>query len=163
MTGRRRAPVAIVLLALLTSACGRATPIPDGAQVVHVVITASDVRLTPQTVRPGDVYLVLDAPWDGSFAFVERKAAADATHGPLTEDDLARLAVGDTQGTAIGGLDAGGCGAEQDAEDRGQMGPCGNVMLITVLEGMYAIVGGSPEGDPMTGRVPPRAVLEVSQ
>jgi len=68
----------------------------------------------------------------------------------------------DTQGTAISGLDAGGCSAVQNAQDRGQLGPCGNVKKVVVVEGMYVIVGGSPEGDPMTGRLPPLAILEVS-
>lgn len=152
----------VLLIIALAAGCSRATPIPDSAQVVRVVITASDVRLDPAIVRPGEVYLVLEAPAEGSFAFVERKSAADASPGPLSKDDLARLMRGDTQGTAISGLDAGGCSAEQNAQDRGQLGPCGNVMMVVVIEGIYAIVGGSPEGDPLTGRPPPLAVLEVS-
>lgn len=160
MTPRSSISLASLLLVALLG-CSRATPIPEGAQVVHVVITTSEVRLDPPTVRAGEVYLVLDAPVSGSFAFVERKAAADATPGPLSDDDLARLARGDTQGTSVGGLDAGGCSEEQNAEDRGRMGPCGNVMKVSLVDGKYAIVGGSPEGDPATGRVPPSAVLQV--
>jgi len=160
MTPRSRVGlVSLLVVALL--GCSRATPIPEGAQVIHVVITSSEVRLEPPTVRAGDAYLALDAPVGGSFAFVERKAAADATPGPLPDDDLARLARGDTQGTSIGGLDAGGCSREQNAEDRGLMGPCGNVMQVALVAGTYAIVGGSPEGDPAVGRLPPVAVLEV--
>jgi hypothetical protein len=83
-----------LLIIALTTGCSRATPIPEGAQVVKVVITASDVRLDPTIVRPGEVYLVLEAPEEGSFAFVERKAAADATAGPLSEDALARVMRG---------------------------------------------------------------------
>ena len=161
------------LLAVLI-ACGRGqVPIPAGAQVVHVVALESGVRLTPATVRAGDVYLVLDEPQNGSIQFVERKTAADEPPGPLSDDDLARLAAGDTEATAIGGLDAGGCSAEQDAEDRGQIGPCGNVMKVVVAAGKYAILGPGwremeteprvdPTADPAGFRPPSSmAVLEV--
>jgi hypothetical protein len=134
----------VSLVCLLTGVlvgCGRATPIPAGAQVVHVVITATEVRLTPTTVRAGDVYLVLDEPLNGSIMFAERQRSADERPGPLSDDDLERIAHGDTEGTAIGGLDAGGCSPEQDAEDRGQMGPCGNVMKVVLVAGKYAVLG----------------------
>lgn len=159
----RNSAVALVgLLAVVLVGCSRATPIPAGAQQVHVVITGSEVRLDPATVRAGEVYLVLDAPLEGSIVFVQRKRTAAESPGPLSDDDLARLAQGDTQGTEIGGMDAGGCSAAQNAEDRGQMGPCGNVMKVVLREGKYAIVGGAPEVDPTTGLPPPpMAVLEV--
>ena len=41
------------------------------------------------------------------------------------------------------------------------MGHCGNVMKFVLSTGDYAIVGGAPERDPATGRVPPMAVLTV--
>jgi hypothetical protein len=161
------------LLAIMLAGCGRGqTPIPPGAQVVHVVATESEVRLDPTTVRSGDVYLVLDAPLDGGFAFVERKRTGDETPGPLSDDDLARLARGDTEGTAIGGLSSG-CDASQRAEDRGMMGPCGNVMKATLRPGKYAILGPGwteqetepsldPTADPAGFVAPPTmAVLEV--
>jgi hypothetical protein len=119
------------------------------------------------------VYLVLDEPLDGSIQFVERMAAPDDPPGPLSDDDLARLAAGDTEATAIGGMDAGGCSPEQDAEDRGQMGYCGNVMKVVVAPGKYAILGPGwkmmdvePRVDPTAnpaGFRPPSsmAVLEV--
>lgn len=172
----RRFKTMVSLVCLLTGAlagCGRATPIPAGAQVVHLVITETEVRLTPRTVRAGDVYLVLDEPLQGSFMFAERQPSAEETPGPLSDDDLERLAHGDTEGTAIGGLDAGGCSAEQDAEDRGQMGPCGNVMKVVLVAGKYAVLGPGwreqmtessvdPTADP-AGFVPPAsmAVLVV--
>ena len=99
------------------------------------------MRLDPATVRAGDVYLVLDEPLDGSFAFMERKRSADETPGPLSDDDLERVAHGDTEGTSMSGLDAGGCNTEQNAEDRGQMSECGNVYKTTVRAGKYAILG----------------------
>lgn len=153
-----------VTLALIGSAmigCSRATSIPAGAQVVHVAVSESFVRLDPATVRAGDVYLELDEPEDGSIVLVERQETAGASPGPLHDDDLARLARGDTEGFSMTGLDAGGCSAEQDAEDRGKLGPCGNVLNVVLAVGTYAIVGGMPEGDPSIGRLPPLAVLEV--
>ncbi len=150
----------VVVGLLVLAGCARSTPIPAGGQEVHVTITDTEVRLAPATVRAGDVYIVLDAPPEGSFAFVER-ARAGETPGPLTDGDLARLARGDTEGTSIGGLDAGGCAPDQRAEDRGRMGPCGNVMQVRVAPGKYALVGGSPEGDPATGERPAIGVLTV--
>ena len=73
------------------------------------MIAESEVRLDPPTVRAGDAYLVLDEPQDGSFVFVQRKRTAEETPGPMTDDDLARLAMGDTQWTASEGISAGGC------------------------------------------------------
>lgn len=166
-------PIAVLaVLASVLVACSRATPIPAGAQEVHVVITEAAVRLEPTTVPAGDVYLVLDTPSDGSFAFVERKRTAEETPGPLSDDDLARLAGGDEEGTYLESFGVG-CSAAQRAEDRGQMGPCGNVWKVVLVAGKYAILGpGSaemetepsvdPTADP-AGFVPPpsMAVLEV--
>ncbi len=173
----RRFATEAILLGLVAGVlvgCGRGqTPIPAGAQVVHVVATESEVRLDPATVRAGDVYLVLDEPLEGSITFVERKRTAADTPGPLDDNDLERLAHGDTEFTSIGGLGVGGCSAAQNAEDRGQMGPCGNVMKVTVRPGKYAILGPGwtmqetePSVDPTAapgGFVPPTsmAVLEV--
>jgi len=161
---QRRSNAFVAVVTVITSivlGCGRATPIPADAQRVHVVITGSAVTLEPSVVRAGDVYLVLEEPQDGSFSFVERQTAAGETPGPLTEHDLERLALGDTQGMSIGGSDAGGCDAAQNAEDRGQMGPCGNVMRFVVGPGLYAVVSGDLDVDPTTGEPPRIAVLEV--
>jgi hypothetical protein len=172
---RRAGAVAafVGLLAVVFAGCGRGqTPIPPGAQVVHIVLTESEVHIDPATVRSGDVYLVLDAPLDGGFNFVERQRSADETPGPLSDDDLERLAHGDTEGTSIGGHSSG-CSASQRAEDRGLMGPCGNVMMATLRPGKYAILGPGwteqetepsldPTADPAGFVAPPTmAVLEV--
>lgn len=175
---RRRGQGRSITILMLVSAAGLAgcgperIPIPSGSQVVHVSISDAEVRLEPATVRAGDVYLVLDEPANGGFAFVERGAGPD-TFGPLSDDDLERLAQGDTEGTSIGGVDAGGCSPEQDAASRGQMGPCGNVMKAVVAPGKYAILGPGwteqvtePRVDPTAppgGFVPPSSmgVLEV--
>ncbi len=167
-------PIAlIVLITVLIVGCGRGqASIPPGAQVVHVVATESEVRLDPATVRAGDVYLMLDEPADGSFAFVERKRTPTETPGPLGDDNLARLASGDTGGTSIGAYSVG-CDAAQRAEDRGQMGYCGNVWKVVVVAGKYAILGPGwteqqteasvdPTADPAGFIAPPSmAVLEA--
>jgi hypothetical protein len=150
----------IVLGALLVSAvagCGRGqATIPPGGQQVHVSITGSEVRLDPASVRAGDVYVVLDTP-GSAVGFAQRKRSAAETPGPLTEEDLDRLAGGDTEGTSIGGFDDIGCSADQRAEDRGLMGYCGNVFHEVLTPGKYAVFLGGPEGEG------PRsiAVLEV--
>jgi hypothetical protein len=176
---RRRGHGRSITILMLVSAGGMVVgcgperiPIPSGAQVVHVSISESEVRLEPATVRAGDVYLVLDEPANGGFGFVSRSAGPD-TFGPLSDDDLERLAHGDTEATAMDGVDAGGCSPEQDAASRGQMGPCGNVMQAVVAPGKYAILGPGwteqmtePRIDPTAppgGFVPPSSmgILEV--
>lgn len=156
----RRFGMMVILLGRLAGVlvgCGRGqTPIPPGAQQVHVVVTESEVRLDPATVRAGDVYVVLDTP-GSSVGFAQRQRGAAETPGPVSDDDLARLAHGDLEGFGFGGFSDTGCSAEQRAEDRGQMGPCGNVVKTVLTEGKYAFfIHGSD------GVTPPSiTVLEV--
>jgi hypothetical protein len=151
--------LACVLSATLAG-CGRGqTPVPAGAQLVHVSVIDSEVRLDPATVSAGDVYVVLDTP-GSSVGFAQRQRTAAETPGPLTDQDLDRLARGDTEGTAIGGFDDTGCSAEQRAEDRGRMGPCGNVFRIVLTPGKHAFFAGDLEGGP-PGVARSIAVLEV--
>lgn len=153
---RALAALVAALTAVALVGCGpRLQPIPPGAQQVHIVITESDVILDNGTVRAGPVYLVLDAPESGSIVFVQAKRTAAATPGPLTGEDIGRLAKGDTQWTAIEGMESGSCSAEQNAEARGKIGYCGNVFRVTLAQGFYAILGDAPELQP------PMAVLEV--
>ena len=172
----RRFGAEVILVGLLVGAlagCGRNSPIPPTAQVVHVVATESEVRLDPATVHAGDVYLVLEAPLDGSFDFVALKRTAEAAPGPLGDDDLERIAHGDTEGTSMEGFSVG-CAPSQQAESRGQTGPCGNAFGPMVLVvGTYAILGPGwtmmetePSVDPTAGPggfLPPptMAVLKV--
>ncbi len=146
-----------VLLIVAAAGCGRGqATIPAGGQQVHISVTGSEVRLDPTSVRAGDVYVVLDTP--GSIVgFAQRQHSATETPGPLSDEDLDRLARGDTEGTSIGGFDDIGCDAGQRAEDRGQMGYCGNVFKEVLTPGKYAFFVGDPEGEG------PRsvAVLEV--
>lgn len=147
----------LALLIVAVAGCGRGqATIPPGGQQVHVSVTGSEVRLDPATVRAGDLYIVLDTP--GSVVgFAQRQRSAAETPGPLSDEDLDRLARGDTEGTSIGGFDDIGCDADQRAEDRGQMGYCGNVFKEVLTPGKYAFFLGDPEGEG------PRsvAVLEV--
>jgi len=144
--------MAATLLAL--AACTGNAPIPSGAQQVQVSVADSGVELEPDSVAAGDVYLVLD---NGSISFVERKAGAYATTGPLTDEQIAQIRAGDLQDTSISGVEANNCDPEQNAAARGMTGPCGNVMLVTVQPGSYLIVAGAPEEGGA-----PSAVLTVS-
>jgi hypothetical protein len=154
---------------LLAAACGSLTappgqePIPSGATVVRVATSSSDVTLEPATVPAGVVYLVLDEPVGGSVSFVQRQANPNQPPGPLNNGDLVRLARGDTKHTHVTGLDAGGCSDDQNRQARGMLGPCGNVLELTLEPGKYAIVAGAPEADPATGATAPMAVLEVGR
>jgi hypothetical protein len=148
---------AAVLAATLAAACESTTAVPAGAQVVHVVATEHSITLAPNSVRAGDVYLMLDEP-TRSIQFVQSQTSADGTPGPLDEEALHRLRTGDTFHTAVSGLEAGGCSPAQDLENRGRMGYCGNVMLVVLSPGSYAVV----TGDLDVGEAPPRiAVLTV--
>ena len=151
----------LVLAVLLVVGCSRGqAAVPAGAQLVAVRATESAVHLEPATVRAGDVYVVLETP-GSSVGFVQRKSTAAEQPGPLTDEDLARLAHGDTEGTQIGGFDDNGCSPEQRAEDRGRTGPCGNVFKLVLGPGKYAFFAGDLDGAPPGDYSGSIAVLEV--
>jgi hypothetical protein len=157
----RRTSLWLVPCVLLLVGCGRGqAAVPAGAQLVAVSATGSEVRLDPATVRAGDVYVVLETP-GSSVGFVQGKSTAAERPGPLTDEDLARLAHGDTQGTEIGGFDDTGCSPEQRAEDRGRMGPCGNVFKLVLEAGRYAFFAGDLDGAPPGDHSGSIAILEV--
>ena len=169
-------PALVGLLVGVLAGCGQGTStVPPGAQLVHLVATESEVRLDAASVRAGDVYLQLDEPLDGgSFIFVERKSTEDEIPGPMTDNDLERLAHGDTRGTSSSAYGPS-CGRPQGA-DRGHLvapGVCGNVWKFVLVPGKYAIVGPAwteqqtepsvdPTADP-AGFIPPptMTVLKV--
>ena len=138
------------LVASVATGCDAHTPmtIPAGAQQVHVTVTQSEVRLSPATVRAGDVFLVLDGPGQG-FSFVTLGG------GPFDDDAIARLAAGDLQGTAIEGFQVS-CAPDGWSEERGWEG-CGNAFQVSVSAGQYAIL--APGEAP--GVRPTMAVLTV--
>jgi hypothetical protein len=153
----RQFSIAVILIGLLAgllAGCGRGrTHIPAGAQVIHIAVIESELRLDRATVRAGDVYVTLDTP-RSSVGFASRMRGELET-GPLSDDDIARLARGDTQGLMIGGFDLFGCSNEQRAEDRGLMGPCGNVFKATLGEGKYAFMGPGWKQQATEALVPP--------
>ena len=132
----------LITSALAIAGCGlldRGQPIPAGAQQVHVTIVDGTVRLAPDTVRAGPTYLVVDDPPDGGFAFVSGTGSGGTAEAPLAPGAVERLERGDTEGTSISGFSAGGCDAAQNAADRGKTGPCGNVMMVALGPGTYAL------------------------
>ena len=172
----RTLTVIVGLLLTVIAGCGQGdATIPPGAQVVHLVATESEVRLGSAAVHAGDVFIELDEPVDGgSFSFVERKTSAAEPPGPLTDNDLERLAHGDTEGTALSAYGPS-CGGPQGAA-RGHLvhpGVCGNVWKFVLVAGKYAILGPrwteqltEASVDPTVGPAgfvapPTMAVLEV--
>ena len=146
----RRFGSEVILVALLVGTLVGCEPgpisVPSGAQAVHVIATPSEVRLNPATAHAGDVYLVLDGPVQNA-ELVERQPTAEGSPGPLRDQDLARLARGDTEGTLIEDI---------------SVGCCGNVFKVVLPAGKYAFIISDPGGK-SGGLVPPRslAVLEV--
>ncbi len=125
------------------------------------MVTESGVRLDPASVRAGDIYVVLDTPGSGVGFAQRQRGPAPETPGPLTDEDLDRLARGDTGGTNIGGFSDSGCSAEQRAEDRGLQGYCGNVFKVILTPGKYAFFTGNLDGGPPGDYSQSIAVLEV--
>jgi hypothetical protein len=163
VTRLRRLGAAAALLAVGLAACAGPRPaIPANAQLVHVAAGPS-VQVEPDTVRAGDIYIVLEEPTT-SVVFVRRMAAPGDVAGPLTEEDLRRLADGDTQGTSIEGFETSGCDAGQRAEDLGRLkvpGGCGNVFWVPgLVPGRYAFLAEDP-ATLSPGAAVPVAVLEV--
>lgn len=168
---RRRKAVVAILTVLLAGLAGCQAAVPGAAQLVHLVhlvASQSEVRLTPSNVQAGDVYVQLDQPLDGgSFTFV-------AENGPMSDNDLERLAHGDVQGT-IQSTYGPSCSGSQGADVGHLAGPgvCGDVWKLTLVPGRYAILGPgwtqmqtepsvTPTADPAGFKAPPTmAVLDV--
>ena len=136
------------LVAVLVAVWGSPLRIPPGAQEVRIVVTETMVRLDPATVNAGDVYFMVDEPDDPSghvgFTFVSRgyPGQIGGDPEPMSDDDVARLARGDYQGTA----------GESGWPDQAK---------LTLREGNYVFLIAGPGGE-LPG-VPPMsmAVLEV--
>lgn len=155
----------LAVLALVGGAAigcsGGLAPVPSGAQQVHIADTDTSLTVMPATVHAGDVYVVLDGPRQ-NVIMVSEKRTAEATPGPMTDDDLDRLRNGDTEGTSTEGISVT-CSAEQRAAARGQVGYCGNVYRFRLAPGKYAFLLAAPDGGP-PGQMSPGtiAILEVS-
>jgi hypothetical protein len=151
--------ILISIAALVACGRGQAT-IPPGAHVVHVRVDGLDVRLDPARVPAGDVYVVLETP-NSSVGFAQGQPGPDVGPGPLSDEDLARLSRGSTEGLAISGFDNSGCSEEQRAEDWGMLGYCGNVSKVVLGAGRVAFFTGSVDGDSPRDESRSIAVLEV--
>ena len=142
---QRKVVVAIVtVLVAMLAGCGQGqATVPSGGQLVHLVATQSEVRLSPAAVHAGDVFIQLDEPRDGgSFTFVVGMASAGATPGPLSDNDLARIAYGDTQNTGKSSYGPSCSGPQgTDVGHLAADGVCGDVWKITLAPGKYAILG----------------------
>jgi hypothetical protein len=160
----KRAVLLLLGPVMLAACASNPTPAPD-AQFVRVLANDVAIQLDPATVHVGNnIYLVLEPPTE-HVAFIERMPTAEATPGPLTEADLARLATGDLQGTGVQGFEMTSCDGAALEADRGKLrvpGNCGNVFWLPDLEpGTYAFLLEDPAGLPK--RVPiVMAVLEVT-
>jgi len=132
----RSCSLIVAIVVLVGALAGCQASVPGGAQLVHLVATQSEVRLSPATVHAGDVYIQLDEPLDGgSFIFT-------AENAPMTDNDLERLAHGDLLGT-IQTTYGPSCSGPQGADVGHLSGPgvCGDVWKLTLAAGRYAILG----------------------
>jgi hypothetical protein len=121
---------------------------------VHVELSGMEVRLQPDIVQAGDVYLVVDTPGAGPVVISSGAGGSGsaADLAPLSDQDLARLREGSTYLMTIS---AGyGTGA-----------PHGNVHKLVLDAGHYALLADNPERLAMAngGTIPSAqlAVLEV--
>lgn len=151
-----------MLALFLLAACGPSTFVPEDAQLVHVVVTGTEVRLQPATARSGDIYVALEEP-TAAVVFVQRKATPSESPGPLSADDVSRVRSGDLQSTAAETFDVAGCTLAQRNAERGRLrveGGCGNVFRLRNLgAGNYAFLASDPAA---AGGAVPVAVLQVA-
>ena len=147
----------LIPLVLVLAACQPPpVQIPPGAEVVHVSLTDDSVRLAPATVRAGDVYFVIDGPGTG-FSLVRRLVAPDADPTGMTREEIDQVARGDYQSTMLEGF-AVSCAPDAWTPERQWQG-CRANSMVTLTEGLYAILGGEGE-EP--GVPPVMDVLEVT-
>jgi len=135
---------AAVVLAVVLSGCGCSSPVPSGAQLLHVVVGPNDIRLNPATVHAGDVYITLDVPCTAvGFAW---RAQGSVEIAPLSDDDVARLQRGDLQGTGSTGFNNSDCTSPAPNQDGLRVGECGNTQNWKLIKGRYAFFLHGPDG-----------------
>jgi hypothetical protein len=110
----------VVMGVLLSGAVRGHTAVPAGAHLVEVEVTSQEIRVAPSTVPAGDVYFVLVTP---------RSSIT------ITEDELVATDIPSDRN-----FDLLGCTDAQRAEDRGQVGYCGNVFKVTLSAGKYVVI-----------------------
>ena len=125
------------------------------------------VELTPNTVPAGEVYVVID---DGYVSLLERKTAADASPGPLTDWQITRIsrdgsrcprALGPCfqayrhrhpdvmKDTSVTDIESGYCDPRNDPAARGTGGAIDGasafckVLRVDLRPGRYLIVSGA--------------------
>ncbi len=123
------------LLSGVLAGCEGHTAIPPGGQELHFTVIGSEIHLAPTTALAGDIYIVVDTPGAEIF-LVERKATAEEEPGPMSDDDLVRVARGDTQGMSVT------CCFETRE-------PHGNIHKVVLSAGKYAFTLASPEQGPV--------------
>jgi hypothetical protein len=124
-----------------------AAKVPPDAQVARIRVTSGTISLVPDAVRAGVVYVVLEPPTD-SVQFLQSAPEAGAEPGPLTADDVARLARGDTEGTAMSGFDLLGCDANRRVAERDRLkvpGGCGDTFRMELRPGLVAFTPDAVE------------------
>ena len=151
-------------------------PIPSGAQQVHITLSdhvsahpaprLTDVELTPDTVRAGEVYIIAE----GFVSFVERKTGPDASPGPLTDRQIAKISASAVcprghadclrayaqshpdvlKDTSITNIVEGYCDTREDPPTRGTgLSPDGDnafcqYLRVDLRPGRYLIMHGGP-------------------
>ena len=143
------------VLATLLAGCGCSSPVPSGAQILHVAVGPNDIRLSPATVHAGDVYIVMDVPCTSVGLAWRSQGSVEVT--PLTDDDIARLRKGDFQDTGSTGFESGDCSSPAASPNGYRFGECGNAENWPLGAGKYAFFLQGPDG--ITPRVV--TVLEV--
>ena len=141
----------LLLTTMLAGCWPSPITVPAGGQEVHVVVEGDKVHLEPTTVRSGDVYLILDNPGT-NVVLVQRKTAPEETPGPLTDEELDRIAHGDSFHTS-----------QTSGFANGE--PYGNVSKLVLSPGKHAFLADAPEllAERSGGVIPPEsmAVLQV--
>jgi hypothetical protein len=116
-----------------TSGCQPQSSVIPGNQQVRVVASATSISVTPPTVHPGQIDLILDLPQGQTVDLVRSSPAPGAT-GPLTDADLARPAQNRD--------------AEGFSHELMSVSCCGNVFHETLVPGKYAFIVPAAAGRP---------------
>lgn len=126
-----------LVLGLISLGCDRHEPIvvPDGAQQVKVLVSDGMITLTPDTVRAGEVYLVLAQGSDAGYSFIARQDAPGVTFGPFSDDQVSRVVQGDAYHTYTDDFGQGCADIAKEAPHCGAYGP------LVLTAGKYVFTG----------------------
>lgn len=123
-----RIVLATAAAAALLAGCEAAIVVPSGAVTFSVTNDASGIRVEPDTVHAGTVYLLVDAT-AGDPVFLEH---GPSPCGPLSEAEIDQLrTTGSSQGMCLAsGFRAGG--------------QLGNATRLELAPGTYAFTSRAP-------------------